>query len=131
MIVDTSAILAIILNEPERAIFSALINTAPALKMSAGTRVELASVSTRRFGGELDRSVQALLDDFQILVVPMTTAEAEIGVLAYQRFGRGTRHPAHLNFGDCFAYALSKATGEPLLFKGDDFVHTDVARAVA
>ena len=97
--------------------------------MSAGARIELESVSTRRFRGALDGVIELFLSEFQLLVVPVTGDQALIGRDAYRRYGIGTGHPARLNFGDCFSYALAKAAGEPLLFKGDDFIHTDVRNA--
>lgn len=130
MIVDSSAVLAMVLNEPEQASFTLLLDSASAPRISAGSLVELAAVSTRRFGGRLDKDIADLLAAFRISIAPVTSDQALIGRDAYREYGIGTGHPAGLNFGDCFAYALATATGEPLLFKGDDFVHTDVRRAV-
>ena len=129
MIVDTSAILAILLEEPEAERFLSALEIAPAPRMSAGARIELESVSTRRFRGALDGVIELFLSEFQLLVVPVTGDQALIGRDAYRRYGIGTGHPARLNFGDCFSYALAKAVGEPLLFRGDDFIHTDVRNA--
>lgn len=130
MIVDTSAILAILLDEPERERYRTLI-TGTTASVSAASLVELQAVLTRRFGGQFDDQAARLLKELRMIVLSVTAEQAVIGRDAYRTYGVGTGHPAHLNYGDCFAYALSKATGEPLLFKGDDFIHTDVARAVA
>lgn len=130
MIVDTSAILAILLDEPERKDFARLIDRAAGSRLSAGSRVELASVSTLRFGGGLHRSIDRFLDEFDVTIVPVSVEQCRLGSAAYARYGIGTGHPARLNLGDCFAYALAKATEQPLLFKRAGFTHTDVRRAI-
>jgi ribonuclease VapC len=129
MIVDTSAILAILFGEPEARAFATAIADAPRCAISAGSWVELAAVSARR-GHVLDAQLTRLVERAGLQIEPVSEDQAKIGAAAYRSFGRGSRHPARLNFGDCFAYALAKATGEPLLFKGDDFVHTDVTAAL-
>jgi ribonuclease VapC len=129
MIVDSSAIMAILLGEAEAHEFAAAMITATSCAISGGTWVELAAVAVRG-GDALDAELEALMRKARIRIEPVSEQQARIGHQAYRDFGQGTGHPARLNFGDCFAYALSKATGEPLLFKGDDFVHTDVPRAV-
>lgn len=129
MIIDTSAVVAIVQGEPEGARFYELMAEAAQCRMSAGSSVELAAVAFRRFGPEFDTVSRALLAKLAVEIVSVSVEQAEIGRAAYRRYGRGSGHRACLNFGDCFAYALAKATGEPLLFKGDDFVHTDVAAA--
>lgn len=96
--------------------------------MSAAAWVELAAVLTRRCDDRL-ASLYKLVDELEINIAEIDIHQARIGHNAYRQYGRGTGHPANLNFGDCFAYALSRATGEGLLFKGDDFIHTDVAAA--
>ena len=129
MVIDTSAILTILFNEPERQRFAALLEAAEVRLVSAVTRVEAAFVIEGRHkdaGRErLDRFFR--MSDPEI--VPVTPEQAEIAVEAFRRFGRG-RHPAALNIGDCFCYALAKATGEPLLFKGGDFSRTDIVSAM-
>jgi ribonuclease VapC len=129
MVVDTSVILAIVLDEPEGATFIDRILTSDHAAISAGSVIELAAVSTRRFGGALDARIDLALADLPLSIAPITRSQAIVGRDAYRRYGQGTGHPAKLNFGDCFSYALAKETGEPLLFKGDDFTHTDVTRA--
>ena len=97
--------------------------------MSAGTLIELTAVVVRRAPHLREIEPERALADFDIEIEPVTLAQVAIAQGAYRAYGRGTTHAADLNFGDCFAYALAKATGEPLLFKGDDFIHTDVAAA--
>lgn len=128
MIVDSSAIIAILLDEPEKPHFIAKILGDPPTSMSAAAWVELAAVLTRRSDDRLE-SLYKLVDELEISIAEIDIHQARIGHNAYRQYGRGTGHPANLNFGDCFAYALSRATGEGLLFKGDDFIHTDVAAA--
>ena len=130
MIVDTSALIAIITEEPERQEFVAAIRAAPRARLSAATYVELGAVIDARRDPVTSRLVDDLLRALDIEVVPLTVSQAAIGRAAYRDFGRGSGHPARLNLGDCFSYALARDAREPLLFKGDDFVHTDVTPAV-
>jgi ribonuclease VapC len=125
MVIDTSAIVAILFDEPERDRFTRLIDEAGSRLVSAVGRVEaVCVVEGRKYEAGRER-----LDRFFRLtgaeIVGVTPELAEIAVEAFRRFGRG-RHPARLNIGDCFAYALAKTTGEPLLFKGGDFARTDI-----
>ena len=129
MIVDTSAIMAILRGEPERTTFTELIFRTPHLTMSAASRVELTAVITRSYP-HLKEAAVHLLGSGSIALAPLSVTQANIASDAYAMFGRGTGHPANLNFGDCFAYALAIETGRPLLFKGNDFIHTDVLCAV-
>ena len=131
MIVDSSVILAILLREAEKPALMELIGRSSDTRLSAGSWVELEAVSVRRFGGTLDDALDALLRVARISIEPVSFEQARIARIAYKTYGIGTGHRARLNFGDCFAYALSKATGEPLLFKGDDFIHTDIVAALA
>jgi ribonuclease VapC len=130
MIVDTSAIMAILRDEPEAEKFAARIAAAETRTLSAGSWVELCAVITRSGDTLKYEESEAALQRFDMVIAPITIEQARIARDAYRRYGRGTRHPAGLNFGDCFAYALAKATGEPLLFKGDDFSQTDIVAAV-
>lgn len=127
MIVDTSAIVAILLGEPEAADFIDALLDAPAARMSAATYVEVAVV----VDANRDPVLSARFDELaaEIEVVPMTRDHADTARQAYRDYGRGTGHPARLNLGDCFSYALARESGEPLLFKGNDFVHTDLLPA--
>ena len=120
--VDTSALMAIVLNEPEAEACVGAITADDNLMVSAGTVAEALIVSARRnVGGEMARLIEGA--GFEIVSVTASTARGVAD--AYGRWGRGV-HPAALNFGDCFAYALAKATGEALLFKGEDFGFTDI-----
>ena len=129
MIIDTSAIMAILRAEPECDSFIDAIDRAPLCAMSAGNWVELGAVLTKKADQRLAPLARALLDDLRITLEPVTPEQAQIGHEAYRRFGKG-QHGASLNFGDCFAYALAKKTGLPLLFKGRDFIHTDITPAM-
>jgi ribonuclease VapC len=129
VIVDTSAIMAMLCQEDEADRMLRLMVTASARRMSAGSWVELGTVLVRRQDPQLAFYAERILPGLRIEVVPVTAAQAEIGRRAYGEYGRGTGHPARLNFGDCFSYALAKERSEPLLFKGDDFTHTDVEPA--
>jgi ribonuclease VapC len=125
MVIDTSAIVAILFDEPERDRFTRLIDEATSRLVSAVGRVEAVCVVE----GRKHEAGRERLDRFFRLtgaqIVGVTPELAEEAVEAFRRFGRG-RHPARLNIGDCFAYALAKTTGEPLLFKGGDFARTDI-----
>ena len=120
--------MAIALEESERDVLLRRIWEARERKISAGTWMELATVIARRHP-EKTRLIETLLRSIKLEIVDLTLEQAQLGRDGYRTYGRGTGHRAHLNFGDCFAYALAKATGEPLLFKGDDFVHTDITPA--
>jgi ribonuclease VapC len=129
VIVDTSAIVAVVLDETHADPIVEILSSTTDLKMSAATAVELNAVLTRRLRPEDQRRVERLLDVWEIEVVSFDAAQAGIASRAYRDFGRGSGHPAALILGDCYSYALAVVTGEPLLFVGDDFVHTDVAAA--
>lgn len=129
MIVDSSALVAIILNEPEEEAMLTAILRAPAARISAANWLEAAVVADRRRRPTAPDRFGVLMDMIELEVVPMTADHAAHARDAYSRFGRG-KHPARLNFGDCIAYALAKSTGEPLLFKGQDFPQTDVTPAL-
>ena len=125
MIVDTSALIAILQDEPQRRAFNEAIEAANSRAISAATLVEASIVLEARFGAEAVRDLDFLVSKAQFTIAPVDAAQALIAREAYRRFGKG-RHPAGLNFGDCFSYALASAKGEPLLFKGEDFAQTDV-----
>lgn len=128
MVIDTSAIIAILLDEPERRRFNEKIEADPTRLVSAASYVESALVIESRLGEAGGREFDLFLHRAVIEVVPVDGDQAEIARRAFRTYGRG-RHRANLNIGDCFAYALGKATGEPLLFKGDDFGWTDILAA--
>ena len=125
MVIDTSAIVAILLGEPEDAAFAKAITTASTRVMSAVSWVECSMVMGGRQGAAGLADLDRLITRARIEVMPVQLRHAEFARHAFLRFGRG-RHPARLNCGDCFAYALAKATNEPLLFKGNDFGLTDI-----
>jgi ribonuclease VapC len=125
MVIDTSAILAILQNEPERRAFNEAIEAADSRAMSVASFVETSIVIEVRYGAEGLRDLDLFLDRAGIELVPVDAEQAREARLAFSRFGKG-RHAAGLNFGDCFTYALAKVRREPLLFKGTDFTQTDV-----
>ena len=129
MIVDTSAVIAILRGEPDAARYAASLATGPAL-MSAATYVECGIVIDSRRDPVTSQRLDDLLREARIEVVAVTAELAALARRAHRDFGRGSGHPARLSFGDCFSYALAVATGEPLLFKGDDFRLTDVEAAI-
>ena len=126
MIVDSSAMMAIILDEPEGPIMLERMGGATSLSISAATVVELRIAAERRRGIQAVHLIEDLLADLSMSVEPFDEEQAEVAHQAWQRFGKG-RHGAQLNLGDTYSYALAKVSGEPLLFKGDDFRQTDVA----
>jgi ribonuclease VapC len=130
MIVDTSAVIAVLKEESDAPRFlRALTLSAEAKRMSAANYLEAAIVVDANRNPLLSRRLDELIVQTEIMAEPVTLEQANIARAAYRDFGRGSGHPAQLNFGDCFAYALAKSMREPLLFKGDDFSHTDVAIA--
>jgi ribonuclease VapC len=129
MILDTSPLIAILAQEPDAELYIEAISRAPRCRMSAGNFIELSIVIESQFGVEVAQQCDALFRRIGVVIEPVTVEEAYVARQAFHDFGRG-RHAAGLNFGDCFAYALAKITGEPLLFKGDDFKKTDVLPAL-
>jgi ribonuclease VapC len=125
VIVDTSALLAILLLEPEARRLIDAVDASGYRAISAATLVEASIVAESKARDQGVRELDAALARFRMDVLPLTANHAMHARRAFQRYGKG-RHPAGLNLGDCFAYALAKATGEPLLFKGDDFSKTDI-----
>jgi ribonuclease VapC len=130
MIVDTSALIAILRDEPEAAACAEAIEAAPHRRMSAANFVEAAIVIDGSRDPVASRRFDDLVKEAKLVIEAVTEMQARIAREAYRDFGRASGHPARLNFGDCFAYALARATGEPLLFKGNDFLHTDIASAL-
>jgi len=129
MILDTSALAAIFFGEPELELYIQIIHDAERCRISAANFVELAGVVEGQIGAEAGRQCDVFFRRAEIVIEPVTVEQAHLARQAFLDFGKG-RHPAKLNFGDCFAYALAKATGEPLLFKGEDFSKTDVRAAL-
>jgi ribonuclease VapC len=130
MIVDTSALIAILRDDPDATEFANAIASATVRRISAANYLEAAAVIDGSHEPIASRRFDDLIREAQLRIEPVTEAQAQTARAAYRDFGRGSGHPARLNFGDCFAYALAKALNEPLLFKGDDFVHTDIVAAL-
>lgn len=128
MIVDTSALIAIFFEEPEAEQFTRLIHSADVCRMSVVTQLELVIVLERQGGADAARQAEAFFCGVRIVVEPVSLQQGVLARQGFFNFGRG-RHRARLNFGDCFSYALAKALDEPLLFKGNDFLLTDVRLA--
>jgi ribonuclease VapC len=128
MIVDTSALVAILYREPEAPSFVKIIHDAEVVRISVANYVELSMVVEGQLGPDGVRQAEAFFRRAGIIIEPVTLEHGELARQAFLDFGKG-RHKAGLNFGDCFAYALAKASGEPLLFKGNDFIQTDIEPA--
>ena len=129
MIVDSSAIVAILKQESDWEIFAEKLDEAGDISISAGTYFETSIVIGRINNPIMNRQIDELMEEFSIEIEPFTAEQARIARQAYRDFGKGSGHPANLNFGDCFAYALARVKRQPLLYKGDDFVHTDIRSA--
>jgi ribonuclease VapC len=129
MVIDTSAIVAIARNEPEAPVFERMIADDPLRLISAATLLEAAMVLETRFGEPGGAELDLWLAKSDVRIVAVEAEHADQARRAWRRFGKG-RHPAGLNYGDCFSYALAKLTDEPLLFKGNDFSQTDIQAAV-
>lgn len=125
MVIDTSAIVAIFFNEPDAARYRERIAEDPVRLMSAATLVEAAMVVEGRYGEAGGAELDLWLHKAEVEIVAVTDEHADQARRAWRRYGKG-RHPASLNYGDCFAYALAMLSGEPLLFKGADFSQTDI-----
>ncbi|PYX71028.1 MAG: VapC toxin family PIN domain ribonuclease [Acidobacteria bacterium] len=125
MIVDTSAIIAVLRNEPDAVAISEAMQRSQVCRLSAVTYVEAGVVTDSNRNPVLSRRLDDLIRDVRMRIETVTPQQAQIARQAYRDFGKG-RHKAGLNFGDCFAYALAKDLDEPLLFKGIDFTHTDI-----
>jgi ribonuclease VapC len=126
MIIDTSAILAILFQEADAERYANAIAGAESRRMSAASFLEAGIVVDNQLGAAAGRQLDALVARADIGIEPVTREQAVIARQAYLDYGKG-RHPAKLNFGDCFSYALAKTTGMPLLFKGEDFSKTDLS----
>jgi len=125
MVIDTSAVAAILFDEPDAAALEGKVVDDPVRLMSAATLLEATMVVEARLGDAGGREFDLWLHRAQVEIVGVDAGQADLARRAWRRFGRG-RHPAGLNYGDCFSYALAAARDEPLLFKGDDFTKTDV-----
>jgi ribonuclease VapC len=130
MIIDTSAVVAMLQLEPEATTMLRLLSKRSDSVMSAGTYLECGIVVDRAKDPKAGANFDALIRRLRIAIEPVTEDHARRARQAYRDFGKGSGHPAKLNFGDCFAYALAMERGEPLLYKGDDFAHAGLARVV-
>ncbi len=130
MIVDTSALIAILRDEADAPLYAGAIAAASHRRISAANFVEAAIVIDGSRDPVASRRFDDLLREAAFTIEAVTEEQARVAREAYRDFGRGSGHSARLNFGDCFAYALARERGEPLLFKGDDFRHTDIAPAI-
>ena len=130
MIIDTSALIAILRAEDVASAMALAIERAQVRKISAASYLESAAVIDASRDPVASRRFDELVDTAGVRVEPVTHDQARIARDAYRDFGKGSGHKAGLNFGDCFAYALAKSTGEPLLYKGNDFGHTDITPAL-
>jgi ribonuclease VapC len=129
MVIDTSAIVAVLRAEPEAEALARAMAAASVRRVSAASYVEAGAVIDGSRDPVASRRLDELLDALEARIEPVTEEQARAARAAFRDFGRGSGHPAALNYGDCFAYALAKDVGEPLLFKGDDFGPTDVVVA--
>jgi len=129
MIVDTSALIAILKNEPEAEAFAEAMEAAKVVRISAASYLESKIVAGRYKDPILTARLEEILENPGLLVEPVTLAQAEIAWAAYRDYGKGSGHAANLNFGDCFSYALAREKREPMLWKGEDFGHTDLRPA--
>ncbi|MBD2458662.1 type II toxin-antitoxin system VapC family toxin [Nostoc sp. FACHB-87] len=127
MVIDPSAILAIIYAEPEELIFIQLIDESEDCLLSSPGYVEASIVLGTKYGQQGVENLNLLITALSIIIVPFSVEQAQLASEAFLKFGK-SRHPAKLNMGDCFSYALAKSINQPLLFKGNDFIHTDIAR---
>jgi ribonuclease VapC len=130
MVIDTSAIIAILLREPEAAGLAHAIETTTPRLLSAASLLEASMVIETRKGEAAGRELDLFIYRAGIEIVAIDHEQAEVARIAWRKYGKG-RHPAGLNYGDCFSYALAKVSGSPLLFKGDDFNHTDIKSVMA
>lgn len=130
MIVDASALLAILLAEPDARVYAGAIRSAAVRRISVANLLEAAIIVDSGKNPISSRRLDDFLEAARLQVEPVTIEQGLIARVAYRDFGKGSGSPARLNFGDCFAYALARAYDEPLLYKGDDFAHTDIRSAL-
>jgi ribonuclease VapC len=129
MVIDTSALVAMLTNEPDAERFEAAVEADPALLMSTASYLETAIVIEHRFGKPGGRELDLWLHRAAVDLVAVDAQQVHIARVVYRKYRNG-RHRASLNYGDCFAFVLAKTSGEPLLFKGDNFPHTDITAVV-
>ena len=130
MIVDTSALIAILTNEPDSLALSLALDLPEVVRLSAASYVETSIVLDKHRDPVLSGKLDDLIEDLKIVIEPVTAEQARIARQAYRDYGEGSGHRAGLNFGDCLSYALAREKREPMLYKGDDFGHTDIRSAL-
>lgn len=130
MIVDTSAIVALLRKEPEALAIARVLDGEECLRMSAAASFELSIVIDSRRNAVMSREIDDLIERLSIQIEPVTVEQAHIAQQAYRDYGRGSGHAANLNYGECFSYALAREKREPILYNGDDFGHTDLRSAL-
>ena len=130
IVVDASALLAILEGEPDAAKYATALAEADVALISAATLIEAGIVMVNRHGPKAARKLHALIQEAGIEVESVSPRHVQIAIDAFAIYGKGRQNKAGLNYGDCFVYALAKATGLPLLFKGNDFTHTDLSSAL-
>ena len=130
MIVDSSALIAMLTNEEDGDALSRVLDRPGMVRMSAASYLETSIVIDAHRDAALSARLDETILDSEIVVEPVTLEQARIAREAYRNYGKGSGHPAKLNFGDCFSYALAREKREPILYKGDDFGHTDLRAAV-
>jgi ribonuclease VapC len=129
MIVDSSAMIAILTDEPDGPALSRVLDGPQIVRLSAASYLETSIVLDKRRDTVMSVKIDDLIESARITLEPVTVEQARIARQAYRDYGKGSGHPANLNFGDCFSYALARDKREPILYKGDDFVHTDLQSA--
>lgn len=128
--VDSSALVAILADEADASGLTRALTGSAQCRIATPTMVEATIVLTARYGAAGSQRLQILLGEAGVRTVAFDDALMQLAILAHERYGRGSGHPARLNYGDCFSYALAKSLDAPLLYKGDDFVHTDIRSAI-
>ena len=129
MIVDSSALIAILTDEPDALTLSQILDLPAIVRVSAASYLETSIVLDKHRDPVLSAKLDGLIESVKIVIEPVTPEQARAARQAYRDYGKGSGHPANLNFGDCFSYALARDKREPILFKGDDFIHTDLRPA--
>ncbi len=129
-VVDSSAVMAVLAVEADASLYADALEAIDPLFMSAATLLEIGTVALHREGPKLVADLYDLIELSRVAIVPFSEVQARAAIDAYSRFGKSSRHPAQLNFGDCFSYALAKELDNALLFKGNDFSKTDIRSAL-
>jgi ribonuclease VapC len=129
-VADTSAIISIMKQEQDARTFASMLALDVPKLISAGTLLECGIIVGRELGAKSLANMHVLLKGVSIEIVPFDSTQFEVGLSGYLLYGKGSGHEANLNFGDCFSYALAKTRNLPLLFKGNDFIHTDIEPAL-